>query len=160
MTEMRWLTALCSLTVIALAHCGSTVPLENRPCPCSDDWTCCAEALVCVPRGAACPAPPSAYCIAPWYVDETWCVFDATFQDDNVCRFPDSPTVQVDFDGDRDECSKGRDPAGLYRSLDCNVFFAGQNVQGMVVDHGAQLVQHDADKCRLRAPLLMNPPAP
>jgi hypothetical protein len=146
------------LSAVAIASCGTEVPLENRPCPCSSDWTCCPLALVCVPRGEACPAPPTAYCQPGWTHQDTWCVYDAEVSDADVCHFVDSPTVQVDFDGERDECSAKRDIEGLYRSFDCTVSFGGSTVQGMVVDHGAQVVQPGRDRCRLRASLLIAPP--
>ena len=77
-----------------------------------------------------------------------------------MCHFADSATVQENFDGDRDECAKTKDPEGLYRSFDCTVSFGGTTVEGMIVDHGAQLVSPARDRCRLRAALLMSPPPP
>jgi hypothetical protein len=85
-------------------------------------------------------------------------VLDAEVTDGDVCHFADSPTVQENLDGDRgdrDECAKTHDLEGLYRAFDCTISFGGRSVQGMVVDHGAQLVLPGRDRCRLRAALLM-----
>lgn len=151
---------LAPLSAIVLAHCGSTVPLEDRPCPCSPDWTCCSPALVCVPRGSTCPAPPTAYCKPGWTLIDSWCVYDTEVANEDVCHFVDSPTIQIDFDGERDECAKTHDPEALYRSFDCTITFGGTTVHDMVVDHGAQLVMAGPDRCRLRASLLMTTSPP
>jgi hypothetical protein len=95
-----------------------------------------------------------------WQPTDAWCVLDAEIKDGDVCHFPDSPTVQENLDGDRDECAKQHDLEGLYRSFDCTVSLGGTTVQGMVVHHGAQLVLPGRDRCRLRATLLMTQPPP
>jgi hypothetical protein len=95
-----------------------------------------------------------------WQPTDAWCVLDAEIKDGDVCHFADSPTVQENLDGDRDECAKQHDLEGLYRSFDCTVSFGGTTVQGMVVDHGAQLVLPGRDRCRLRATLLLTQPPP
>lgn len=83
-------------------------------------------------------------------------MLDQEMQDDEVCRFPDAPTVQHDFDGDRDECSKQRDPEKLYRPLDCTISFGGKVIEEMLVEHGQQQIRHGRDRCRLTAALLMS----
>ena len=90
----------------------------------------------------------------------SWCVFEAYVRNEDVCRAADSPFVQENFDGDRDECSKQRDPEQLYRPFDCNAAFGGATVEGMVVDHGTQQVLPGRDRCLLRAPLLFADPPP
>ena len=92
--------------------------------------------------------------------DGFWCVLDEEVRDGDVCHFADSPTVQQNLDGDRDECAREHDLEGLYRSFDCTVSLGGTTVEGMVVDHGAQVVLPGRDRCRLRAALLMTDPRP
>ena len=149
---------LLPLSAVAFANCGGTVPLEARPCPCSAGWRCCPTAQICVEESMACPAPPLAYCKPGWQPTDTWCVLDADVKDSDVCHFADSPTVQENLDGEIDACAKTHDPEGLYRAFDCTVSFGGTLVEGMVVDHGAQLVLPGRDRCRLRATLLMTEP--
>jgi hypothetical protein len=151
---------LFPLSAIAFANCGGTVSLEQRPCPCSEGWSCCPQAQICVVDRAECPAPATAYCKPDWQVRESACVFEAYVRDADVCLHPDSPKVQEDFDGERDECSKQRDPDQLYRALDCTTTFGGATVQGMVVKFGNQLVLPGPDRCRLNADLLLAEPPP
>jgi hypothetical protein len=141
-------------------HCGGTVSLEKRPCPCSSEWTCCSQAQICVPEGTPCPARPTTYCRAGWETTESWCVLNIDVKDADVCHFADSPTVQVDLDGERDECAASPDLEGLYRSFDCTVSLGGTTVQEMVVHHGSQVTAPGRDQCRLRASLLVTEPTP
>jgi hypothetical protein len=159
MQRFRLLLPL-GVVAIAHAHCGGTVSLEKRPCPCTTGWTCCNQAQICVPQGTACPARPTAYCQAGWQTTDSWCVLDLDVEHADVCHFPDSPSIQVDLDGERDECASQPDLEGLYRSFDCNVTLGKSTVQGMVVHHGVQLVRPGKDGCRLRASLLVTEPLP
>ena len=93
-------------------------------------------------------------------VTDSWCVLDKAVSDTEVCHFADSPTVQVDLDGVRDECAKEPDLQALYRPFDCNVSFSGKMVDDMVVNHGIPLEQQGPDRCRLRASLLFSEPPP
>ncbi len=43
--------------VVAAVNCGGTASSEERGCPCSDGLVCCEAASICLPPGAACPAP-------------------------------------------------------------------------------------------------------
>jgi hypothetical protein len=160
MLRFRILVPVTAVAAVAFAQCGGTVSLEKRPCPCSDDWKCCAQAQICVPNDKTCPAPPSAYCEPGWKAEESWCVLEAEVQDSDVCHFEDSKIVQVDLDGNRDECAAQRDIDGLYRSFDCTRTLGGKTVQGMIVHHGSQRVLPGPDKCKLRASLLVTEPAP
>lgn len=51
-----FVAAAATLGVAAGAGCGSQVALEDRPCPCSSDYVCCASRNVCLAPGASCPA--------------------------------------------------------------------------------------------------------
>ena len=44
-------TALC---VWALGACVSEFPLEEKACPCSEGWTCCADQNVCIRASQRC----------------------------------------------------------------------------------------------------------
>ncbi|WNG60317.1 hypothetical protein F0U59_40605 [Archangium gephyra] len=46
-----WL-ALCAALTMTAAGCTSELTEGNRPCPCSEGWTCCANK--CVPEGQSC----------------------------------------------------------------------------------------------------------
>jgi hypothetical protein len=43
------------LSIVAVA-CTGSIAEQNHPCPCGDQWTCCAGANLCVPAGSTCPA--------------------------------------------------------------------------------------------------------
>jgi hypothetical protein len=48
---------------LALGGCVEETPLANAGCPCSEGFTCCADANVCVATGAICP-------LDDWQVDD------------------------------------------------------------------------------------------
>lgn len=155
---MLRLSLLLTLSAVAFASCGGTVDLEKRSCPCSNGWTCCPLAAICVQDAASCPAPPTTYCKPPWQPTTAWCVLDVEVHDEDVCSRPDAPIVQVDLDGNRDECAKQHDLGQTYRPFDCTVGFGRTTVEGMLVDYGAQVVLPGPDRCRLRSPLLTTEP--
>lgn len=50
------MTAIRLLPLVFLAFaCITPLSLEERPCPCSEGWTCCDDVNVCVREGATCP---------------------------------------------------------------------------------------------------------
>ncbi|PTL84997.1 hypothetical protein DAT35_08100 [Vitiosangium sp. GDMCC 1.1324] len=51
---MLWL-ALCAALATTAAGCAKELPEGNRPCPCSEGWTCCANQ--CVPESQSCAGP-------------------------------------------------------------------------------------------------------
>lgn len=51
---LLWL-ALCTALVTTAVGCTQELPEGNRPCPCSDGWSCCANR--CMPEGQFCAAP-------------------------------------------------------------------------------------------------------
>ena len=60
MTTARSLTLFLSLALLPLfalvASCTSTVPLDDRPCPCAKGWVCCSAGL-CAKDLNTCPQP-------------------------------------------------------------------------------------------------------
>jgi hypothetical protein len=52
------LIMFAALSVAAFA-CAPSVPLQNRPCPCSDGWVCCPSGNVCASDESSCPATGS-----------------------------------------------------------------------------------------------------
>jgi hypothetical protein len=45
-----------SMALLALATaCSGDLPLEGRPCPCAEGWTCCARTRACVRSAESCP---------------------------------------------------------------------------------------------------------
>jgi hypothetical protein len=63
--DMMTRTSLLIVASIVMAiagapACGASVALENRPCPCTSGWRCCAERNVCVADGTSCAAAPVA----------------------------------------------------------------------------------------------------
>jgi len=157
-TLMQGMTLLLPLSAALVTHCGGEVRLENRPCPCSADWTCCSN-LICVPNGTECPRPPPAYCLAGWTETATSCVYSADVKDADVCRFADSPMVQEDIMGDLDWCAPDNSVLSLHRVMVCANFF-GTTVMGMTVDLAEQLVQPGRDRCVLHASLLIRAASP
>jgi hypothetical protein len=88
-------------------------------------------------------------------------VQNAPVNDGDVCKFSDSPRIQEDLLGDRDECGTVHDPQARFREFDCNTQFDGMSSTGMLVDHAAQLVQPGRDGCTLYAtPLMSDASAP
>lgn len=146
---MQGMSLLLPLSAVLSVHCGGEVPLENRPCPCSADWTCCSN-LMCVPKGAACPLPPPTYCLAGWTQTATSCVYRAEVTDKEVCPFEDSPTVQVDIMNVLDWCAADPDVLSLHRVLLCANFY-GTIVMGMTVDLAEPVTQPGRDRCMLHA---------
>lgn len=58
---MKSFSSLCALTLVlsgvasvASVACAGEVSLEERPCPCTAGWTCCAARNVCVADGTSC----------------------------------------------------------------------------------------------------------
>ncbi|MFY0562885.1 Ig-like domain-containing protein [Archangium lansingense] len=51
---LLWL-ALCATLATTAAGCASELTEGNRPCPCAEGWTCCANK--CVPEGQLCSKP-------------------------------------------------------------------------------------------------------
>lgn len=157
---MLRLGILSTLSAVALAaSCGGTVDLENRPCPCSAEWTCCTYSLLCVEHADQCPAAPRSFCKPPWQPSSASCVLDVDVRDEDVCTNGETPVLQVDLDGNRDACRPG-DPTKPHRPFECTTHYKGSNVEGMVVDYGAQVVLQGPDRCRLHAPLLTSEPLP
>ena len=145
-----------------VTNCGGEVTLEDRPCPCSDDWTCCPEANICAPRGA-CPPPAMRYCRAGWIlVGEiagstlaSKCIYDVDIVSKDVCHYADAPTIQADVVGTTDYCGMSHD--GFHRSFGCGEF-VGKTYLGMLVTTAEHPPQPGYDRCRLSADALDQAP--
>ncbi len=50
---------LCLLLLVLTAGCVNAVTEDNRPCPCTEGWTCCESTGLCTQDAASCaPTPP------------------------------------------------------------------------------------------------------
>ncbi|XXF76271.1 Ig-like domain-containing protein [Myxococcaceae bacterium GXIMD 01537] len=47
--------SMYALVLALAAGCVNALPEDNRPCPCTDGWTCCAATQTCLAEGAVCP---------------------------------------------------------------------------------------------------------
>jgi hypothetical protein len=44
------------LSAVAIGACAASFPIDGAPCPCTQGWTCCSGANICVENGTACPS--------------------------------------------------------------------------------------------------------
>ncbi len=52
----RALSMVLPAVVLASGACAPSVPLDNRPCPCADDWICCPSDNLCAKEMSSCPS--------------------------------------------------------------------------------------------------------
>ncbi len=162
---MLRLGLLITFTTVALAaSCGGTVGLEERPCPCSDGWTCCAypSRTICLENADSCPPPPEESCEAPWTLAGSDCVLDMSVVSEDVCKDGANPLIQVDRLGILDACVSINPVTSMEESrpFNCSDRYTGPPVEGMVVKYGLPNPRMGRDTCLLHAAPLTKEPAP